>query len=314
MFQKATKRKAKLRIAYCGPSGAGKTHSSLVTAKGLGGPIAMIDTEQGSGELYADLVDYDVVGLNPPFNPKKYIEAIKEAEKNGYNVLIIDSLSHAWAGEGGILEEVDKRKTSQKNQFTAWRDVTPMHNELVNAILQCKCHVIATMRSKTAYDLQKDEKGQLKPVKVGLAPVQREGMEYEFTVVLDLEVEKHIARKSKDRTGLFDNQYFVPSVETGRALIGWLNTATSAAAKENPEQSAGSQSGSEWPADEQIKEINTLSTQIGLDRDQKIRRINTWLENKGLTSEVTSSRELTKDQASQLIEDMRKTINNHDLV
>ena len=310
MFKKATKSKAKLRLAYCGPSGAGKTHSSLVTAQGLGGPIAMIDTEHGSGELYADLVDYDVVRLDPPFDPQKYIDAIKEAEKNGYNVLIIDSLSHAWAGEGGILEEVDKRKTSQKNQFTAWRDVTPKQNALINAILQCKCHVIATMRSKTAYDLQKDEKGQLKPVKVGLAPVQREGMEYEFTVVLDLEVEKHIARKSKDRTGLFDNQYFVPSVETGRALIGWLNTATSAAAEEGSESSAGSQCEIEYANREQLQKIDTLSNQMGLDSDQKIRRINAWLQNKGVTAEVASSQELTRDQASRLIKDMTKSLEN----
>jgi hypothetical protein len=121
------------------------------------------------------------------------------------------------------LEFVDKAMQSLKNNFAAWREASPKHNRLVDAIIQSKCHVIATMRSKTAWEVQKDERsGKTKPVKIGLAPVQRDGLEYEFTSVLDLSLEDHVASASKDRTGLFDGQYFKPSDETGQSLVKWL--------------------------------------------------------------------------------------------
>lgn len=220
MFQRAQRKKARLRLALCGTSGSGKTYSALLIAFGLGGKVAMIDTERGSGELYSHLGEYDVCRIEPPFLPKKYVDAIHEAEGLGYDTIIIDSLSHAWVGSGGILEEVDKRK-GRGNDFAAWRDVTPMHNALVDAMLQSSCHIIATMRSKTAYDMVED-KGKIKPVKVGLAPVQRDGMEYEFTAVLDLDVDRHIATSSKDRTGLFDGKVIIPDAGTGRDLAAWL--------------------------------------------------------------------------------------------
>ncbi len=136
IFQRAQRYKAKLKLAFCGPSGSGKTYSALLVAKGMNcGRIAMIDTENRSGELYADLAEYDVAPIGPPFSVDKYIGAIKAAEAAGYGVLIIDSLSHAWVKEGGILDEVDKR--GGKNAFTSgWREATPMHNKLVDAILQ----------------------------------------------------------------------------------------------------------------------------------------------------------------------------------
>lgn len=222
MFQRAERKKAKLRLALCAPSGGGKTFSALKIAMGIGGRIAMIDTERGSGELYAHLCEYDVCGIVPPFTPEKYTNAIREAELAGYTTVIIDSLTHAWAGQGGLLEEVDKRK-GKGNDFTAWREITPQHNALVDAMLQSACHIIATMRTKTAYDMVKDERtGKTKPVKIGLAPIQRDGMEYEFTTVLDIDVERHIATASKDRTGLFDGKYFTPSEETGKDLLAWL--------------------------------------------------------------------------------------------
>ncbi len=224
LFRKATRKKAKLRMALLGPSGAGKTYSALIIAQGLGNSIAMIDTENGSGDMYAHLCDYDICPITPPFSPDKYVNAIKEADKAGYDVLIIDSLSHAWAGQGGLLEEVDKRKSGQKNQFAAWREITPMHNKLVDTILQSQCHIITTMRTKTAYDFEKDSSGKLSPKKVGLAPVQRDGLEYEFTIVLDIENEKHIASPSKDRTSILDGQYFVPDQEIGQRLKTWLES------------------------------------------------------------------------------------------
>lgn len=226
-FHKAERRKAKLRLALCGVSGSGKTYSALMIAQGIGGKIAMIDTENGSGELYADVCDYDVCQVTAPYTPEKYIAAIHEAEAGGYNVIIVDSLSHAWAGEGGLLDKHDaiSKASRSGNSYAAWREITPLHNKLVDTILQSPCHIIASMRTKTAYEIQ-DENGKKAPKKVGMAPVQRDGMEYEFTVVMDLSVESHIATASKDRTGIFDGQYFKPTVETGSQLLGWLESGS----------------------------------------------------------------------------------------
>ncbi len=224
MFKKAERKRIFVKMALCGVSGSGKTYSALLLAQGLGGKIAMIDTENGSGELYSDLCEYDAAQLEPPFSSMKFINAIKEAEAEGYNVLIIDSLSHAWSGQGGILEMVDKKSATSRsgNSFTAWRDVTPEHNKLVDAILQCRMHVIVCMRSKTAYEMQENEKGKKTPVKVGLAPIQRDGMEYEFTIVFDIDREKHYALASKDRTGLFEKTIDVITPATGELIRKWV--------------------------------------------------------------------------------------------
>ena len=221
MFHPAQRSSAKLRLALCGPSGSGKTYSALQIAKGLGGRIALIDTERGSAELYSDLCAYDVAQLSPPFTPARYIEAIRAAEKAKYDIVIIDSLSHAWSGPGGVLEMQDQAAKALRNSFAAWREVTPEHNKLVDTLLQTDLHVIVTMRTKTTYEVQQDG-GKTKVVKIGLAPVQREGLEYEFTVVLDLSVDGHVATGTKDRTGLFDGQYFVPNSDTGQQLKRWL--------------------------------------------------------------------------------------------
>jgi len=222
MFRKAQKSLSKARICLAGPAGSGKTFSALLIASGLGTGIAMIDTEHGSGDLYSDKFDYDILRLCPPFECKKYIEAIKEAENRGYDAIIVDSLTHAWAGEGGLLDMKDKIVQSGKgNDWTSWRFVTPLHNQLVESILQSKCHIIATARSKMKYEAE-ESNGKIKKVrKIGLDPVLREGMEYEFTTVFDLSNE-HIATSSKDRTGLFDGQFFTPGRETGQKILSWL--------------------------------------------------------------------------------------------
>ncbi|MBE0436469.1 MAG: AAA family ATPase [Methylomicrobium sp.] len=233
MFTKAERKKAKLRLALCGPSGSGKTYSALLLAQGLapGGKIALLDTENGSGELYADIADYDTATLRAPFTPERYIAFIREAEKANYGVLIIDSLSHAWVGDGGILDMHDKATAASKggNSFAAWREVTPQHNALVETLLSADLHIIVTMRTKTAYDMV-DDGGKKRPVKIGLAPVQRDGMEYEFTVVLDLSVDGHVATATKDRTRLFDGKHFIPKVETGTSLREWLDSGQDAKA------------------------------------------------------------------------------------
>ncbi len=189
----------------------------------------MIDTENGSGDLYADICDYDVQTITAPYSVQKYITAIHEAEEEGYNVLIIDSLSHAWSGEGGLLDVHSQLTRNMKsgNSYTAWNKVTPWHNRLIETMLASSCHIIATMRTKTDYAMIQTERGKTEIQKVGLAPVQRDGMDYEFTIVFDLSMD-HGVTVSKDRTSLFDRQVFTISQETGRTLRKWLDTGTDA--------------------------------------------------------------------------------------
>lgn len=228
-IRKAKRQKAKLRLGIASPSGGGKTMSALLMAQGLGGKIGMIDTENGSGDLYSDICDYDICQIQKPFTVAKYISAIKEFERLGYSTIIIDSLSHAWAGEGGILDKHGKASAG-KNSFAAWRDLTPEHNSLVETMLESPCHIIATMRSKQDYIMETNEKGKIEPKKIGLAPVQREGMEYEFTVFMDIDI-NHIAHASKDRTGIFDGLYFKIEPKTGTQILNWLESGTTEKSK-----------------------------------------------------------------------------------
>ncbi|MEE4463470.1 ATP-binding protein [Azotobacter chroococcum] len=229
MFKKAERKQARLRLAMAGPSGSGKTYSALQMAKGLGGRIAVIDTEHGSASLYADLVDFDVMELHAPYSPERYIEAIQAAEQAGYDVLIIDSYSHEWTGPGGCLEINDLyAKTNCKgNTWAAWNETTPRHRRLTDKILTSPLHIICTMRSKTE-TVQGDNK---KILKLGMKSEQRDGTDYEFTVVLDVTHDGHMAVASKDRTKLFAEPELI-SEETGRKLLDWLNSGV------NPEQRA----------------------------------------------------------------------------
>lgn len=192
-FVKATKHEAKLRLALAGPSGSGKTYTALQIAEHLGRPSALVDTERGSARKYADLFSFDVLELDS-FHPERYIEAIHEAEEAGYAVLIIDSLSHAWVGKEGALELVDKAakrlaakyRSGKEDAFAAWREGTPVHNALVEAMVQSRLHLIVTMRTKTEYVVETKD-GKTAPRKIGLAPIQRDGLEYEFDVFADLD-------------------------------------------------------------------------------------------------------------------------------
>lgn len=223
-IHKVTKRRAKLRLGMSGPAGSGKTYSALLIAHGLGGRIGLIDTEHGSGDLYADLLSegYDVLQLTPPFTPSRYIDAMHMMEQAGVSTVIVDSLSHAWSGEGGSLDKHGKIADRSGNRWQAWRQVTPEHNALVEALLQSPCHVIATMRAKTEYVQEKDERsGRLVVRKIGLAPVMRDGIDYEFTIFMELD-NQHMAHVGKDRTQLFDGMIIKPDVKTGRTLRSWL--------------------------------------------------------------------------------------------
>jgi len=249
-LKKAARRQAFLKLGMAAPSGGGKTLGALLIAYGLmkekypkasdeelWGKIAIIDSENGSGELYVGSVfhniqigEYGAITLNPPFTAQKYISAIDVCEKNGIEVCIIDSTTHLWAGEGGLLDKQNTIAASSKsgNSYVAWRQVTPDHNHFVDKMLQSKMHVIATMRSKVEYVQEKNSEGVTSVRKVGLKPVQREGMEYEFTVFLDIS-DTHVGIASKDRTGLLDGRSFTISPDVGTQLMEWLETSTDSA-------------------------------------------------------------------------------------
>lgn len=257
-FKKAERRQTKLKLAITGVSGSGKTYSALRLAKGLGGKVALIDTENGSASLYSDRFEFDVMEISAPYSNEKYLAAMQTAQKAGYNVLIIDSLSHQWAGEGGILNRKEQLDARGGNSFANWAKMTPEHEKFKAAILHADMHVIGTIRSKTEYTLSENDKGKIQPKKVGLAPVQRDQMEYEFTVVFDVAM-NHEADISKDRTGLFAGKIFQITEETGEQLVTWLGTAKPVAPPEPPK----------WePAISDLRDLNNAAVGNGWNTGQ----------------------------------------------
>ncbi|MCC6483310.1 MAG: AAA family ATPase [Armatimonadetes bacterium] len=219
-FQKAERRRAKARILIEGPSGSGKSYSALRLAKGFGGKIAAIDTEHGSLSMYSDVTDFDVMDMSAPFSPQRYVEAIKAAEEAGYDVLIIDSITHEWSGEGGCLDILEKTPAPGGNQWGRWAAVTPLHQRFIETMLQSSLHIIATTRSKTEW-AQGDDK---KPKKLGLAPQQRDGIDYEFTMVFSVQADNHVASVTKDRTAQFDEYLQIIDEKTGAKIVKWLES------------------------------------------------------------------------------------------
>lgn len=233
-FVKAERKRTKIKLAITGPSGSGKTYSSLKIAKGLGDRIAVIDTENGSASLYAGMEgmpEFDVMEITAPFTSEKYQKAIKTACEKNYDVLIIDSISHQWNGEGGIMDRMDKDKLAKPtaNIYTMWAKYTPEHERFKATINQAPIHIIATMRSKQDYVLDQNEKGKTTPRKIGMAPIQRDGTEYEYSIVFDCNTE-HFASVSKDRTSLFDGDVFKIDESVGDKIKTWLESG-----KEVPE-------------------------------------------------------------------------------
>lgn len=221
-IRKAQRQQSKLRIGVSWPSGAWKTYSALLLARGITGDwakIGVIDTENGSADLYSHLGDFSVISLEPPFTPERYIEAIEAFEESGVEVIIIDSVTHEWDWKGGLLEANERvAQTKFKwNTWSAWSVTTPRHQNFIDAITHSKCHIITTARSKTE-TVQVD--GKIK--KLGMKDIQREGFEYELTVAFNIDRDFHLATASKDRTGLFiDNDAFVISEKTGEIISEW---------------------------------------------------------------------------------------------
>ncbi len=250
VIKRAERKQARLRLAFQGPSGSGKTATSLLVAKGiveglvehgviahsLDSRIGVIDTERQSASLYADMALFDTIELEPPYSADRYKNALHALEAAGYPVIIIDSFSHAWAGPGGML--------SQADQFGDWKNLTPVQDELVDAILRSPAHIILTMRSKTAWVIEKKENSRGKevntPRRVGLAPVQRPGVEYEFTTLLALDTDQNKVTVLKDRTQIFGEiDTVLPRlrIEHGKTLVKWLMAGAPMA----PEDTIGAQ-------------------------------------------------------------------------
>lgn len=233
-FKKAERRQQKLKIAFSGPSGSGKTFSSLKLATGFGAKkIAVADTENGSASLYADAFNFDALDLKPPYTTDKFIEVIKLAVEKGYDWLIIDSISHQWKGEGGVLNRKEQVDARGGNSFTNWSKFTPEQERFVSTILNAPIHIICTVRSKQEYAMSEGDKGKTKVQKLGMAPVQREGIEYEFTVAFDAAM-NHEVETSKDRTGLFAGKIFKVTEDTGKTLKDWLESGKPMLPKEEP--------------------------------------------------------------------------------
>ncbi len=229
-IRKAARQKAKLRVGLSGPSGSGKTFSALLLAKGIVGSldkVTIIDTENGSGDLYSHLGNYNVIPLEAPYTPEKYIEAIEACRTAGMELVIIDSVSHEWDGKGGLLEanEILGQTKFKGNNWAAWSVTTPRHQKFLETITSSPMHIITTARSKT--DTIQTEDKKIK--KVGLKEIQREGFEYELTLNFNIDRDKHYAVASKDRTGIFSEvDPFIIGEETGKTLREWSESGTDA--------------------------------------------------------------------------------------
>lgn len=231
-FQKVTRMKSKLRLALAGASGTGKTLSALYLAYGITGDwgkIALIDTEHGRAKFYANRSDLNTgeflyQEMVAPYSPEKYKQMVAEgAQAVGEDgVVIVDSFSHAWDNEGGVLDIKSRiAQQANRNDYTAWNEAGQIQNNLVNSILSANCHTIITLRTKMAYAMEENDRGKIMPVKIGLAPVQRENVEYEFDISMNID-SNHMASISKDTTFL-DGWYGIITPELGEQLRDWLN-------------------------------------------------------------------------------------------
>lgn len=227
----AKRQQVKLRLGMSGASGFGKTYSALLLAYGMTNDwtkIAVIDTENNSASLYANLGQYNVLSLAAPFSPERYSEAIKVCEESGMEVIIIDSITHEWEGKGGCLEIAEQLG----GRYQDWAKVTPRHQAFIQSIMQSRCHIITTVRRKQDYDMVKGDNGRISVTKVGTKEITREGFEYELTVNFELVNDRHLVKASKDRTGLFMGKpEFLITSDVGKTILEWCNNGVDVTAE-----------------------------------------------------------------------------------
>lgn len=270
-----------------GTAGSGKSLTALILASTLGKKIAMVDTEHGSAEMYAGTFDFDTLSLTE-YHPQKYIDAIREAAKEGYEVVIIDSLSHAWSGKGGALELVDQATARNKgSSFGAWRDVTPLQNQLVDAIIGCPAHVICTLRSKTDYQVE-TEGGKTRVRKVGLAPVQRDGMEYEFDFLAEMDADHRMIVTKSRIPALADKVITKPDATFFQEFKNYLNQG---AAVEMVSTAKAALDATEMATEGQLLKLTDAGKNLGAD----------WLAKVMNFYKIKSFEELTKAQADTVL-------------
>jgi len=272
-IRKAKRTQARLRIGLSSPSGAGKTYSSLLLAKGLVGSwdkIGLIDSENGRGDIYSDFGEYNIITLKPPFTPESYIEAIKAFENAGMEAIIIDSTTHEWEGEGGCLQLNEKLAMAKfkGNTWSAWSETTPRHQRFLDAITSSSSHVITTVRNKVETVMTEDKRVK----KVGTKEVQREGFEYELTVNFNIDRDSHQVVVSKDNTRLFEGKDpFIITEATGKILADWV--------------ASGAASGAEKTEDEAVIEyMDSVLLLLGKDRE--------WLEKQSGALSIMTLEEL----------------------
>lgn len=342
VFTKATKQKQKLRTALVGPPGAGKTWTAQQWARFLAGNqrFALIDSEHGSASLYADEFDFDTLELDT-FDPELYVEALRAAAKAKYPVVVIDSLSHAWSGVGGALDQVD----ALGGKFQAWRTVTPKHNELVEEILKYPGHIIATMRAKVKYEVEERNESGGKRVdvkKLGLAPIMREGVEYEFTMCADLDTD-HTLKVSKSRIKTLPPNTIIrrPDAKVAEKMMTWLENgedpnearartdaakkaaedaealerkarADAEAAKKLEEKKSAKQRLDEQAAqaDAKVKERRTKAILFVNDYTEKLSAIASTCTNKTPVEELKGANEALKIAKDEVDENTRKAMSH----
>ena len=231
-IKKAVRERVFLKIAVGGPTGSGKTWGAIGVAKGLAptGKVLVLDTENRSASYYAGTTDapgawdFDVVEIEAPFTPNKYLEGLRAAIDNGYEAVVIDSLTHEWNASGGILDQKSQKDARGGNSFTNWNDMKQIHNKFVETLLQSKIHVVCTLRSKMEYVMEEGANKKVEVKKIGLAPISSDGMEYEFGVFFDVDRSNHLAVATKDRTSLFEGRSVLLGDEIGRELRAWRDS------------------------------------------------------------------------------------------
>ena len=326
LFKKAVKEAAKLRMAISGPSGSGKTYTSLLLATELArhgnGKIAVVDTESGSASKYADVFSFDVAEMSN-FHPQNYVKAIQEAEAAGYDVVILDSITHAWTGKGGILDIVG-------GNFAKWKEVNPIEQAFIQAIIASKLHIIATMRAKTQYEVEKDERGRATPKKVGMGAIQRDGIEYEFDIVTMMDLENNLQVEKTRCPAIRGLRVNSPDAKFLEPVISWLNAGAEPAQETEPPAAPTMQKPTPPPADDDnpfsdapptngngngakaeklpaatLKRLHAVGSEAyGKEWDTK----RPELVKSVTKSRSESSSDLTPDEASTLISGMEKRI------